>query len=220
MFKQIAIPIMSQTITATSLTLHDIETKFNLQLCEDEEFFREWLEDLPEISDLEKQGLDKLKAGYLNNAKYQMLENTVKMVVLAPLLYLADLYIPPFHIESEKSVELILEDEDKIVRGSIDVLLLKEHFWVLAIEAKRSQYSLEVGLPQLLFYILTNLTPEVATFGLLTNGSNFRFVKVMKRDNLQYALSYELMISRGNDLSNVFQALKKLSQLTEIYNQE
>ncbi|WP_293162257.1 type I restriction endonuclease [Okeania sp. SIO2C9] len=70
------------------------------------------------------------------------------------------------------------------MRGSIDILVLKENFWVVAIEAKRSQYSLEVGLPQLLFYMLTNLTPEVPTFGLLTNGSNFRFVKLMKGDNL------------------------------------
>ncbi len=208
---------MPETITATSQTLHDIETKFNLQLSEDEQFFREWLEDLPEIKDLEKQSLDKVKAGYLNNAKYQMLENTVKMVVLAPLLYLADLYIPPFHIESEKSVELMLEDEDKIIRGSIDVLLLKEYFWVVAIEAKRSQYSLEVGLPQLLFYMLKNLTPEAPTFGLLTNGSNFRFVKVMKRDKLQYSVSRLFdILNPGNDLHHVFLILKKLSQLTEI----
>ena len=95
---------MFETITATNLTLHDIETKFNLQFSEDEQFFREWLDDLPIINDLERQGLDKLKAGYLNNIKYQMLENTVKMVVLAPFLYLADLYISSFHIESEKSV--------------------------------------------------------------------------------------------------------------------
>ncbi|GGA04363.1 hypothetical protein [Okeania sp. KiyG1] len=96
---------MFETITATNLTLHDIETKFNLQFSEDEQFFREWLDDLPIIiNDLERQRLDKLKAGYLNNIKYQMLENTVKMVVLAPLLYLAYLYIPPFHIESEKLV--------------------------------------------------------------------------------------------------------------------
>ncbi|MDY7005706.1 MAG: restriction endonuclease subunit R [Cyanobacteriota bacterium] len=207
---------MFETITATNLTLHDIETKFNLQFSEDEEFFREWLDDLPIINDLEIQGLDKLKADYLNNIKYQMLENTVKMVVLAPLLYLADLYIPPFHIESEKSVELVLEDEDKIVRGSIDILVLKEYFWVVAIEAKRSQYSLEVGLPQLLFYMLTNLTSEVPTFGLLTNGSNFRFVKLMKGDNLQYSVSRIFdILNPGNDLHQVFQILKRLSQLTE-----
>ncbi|GGA04369.1 hypothetical protein [Okeania sp. KiyG1] len=60
---------------------------------------------------------------------------------------------------------------------------------LVAIEAKRSQYSLEVGLPQLLFYMLNNQTPEVPTFGLLTNGSNFRFVKLMKGDNLQYSVS-------------------------------
>ncbi|NES71273.1 MAG: hypothetical protein F6K24_41720 [Okeania sp. SIO2D1] len=81
--------------------------------------------------------------------------------------------------------------------GSIEILVLKENFWVVAIEAKRSQYSLEVGLPQLLFYMLTNLTPKVPTFGLLTNGSNFRFVKLMKGDNLPKNCGYVPPLLRG-----------------------
>ena len=109
------------------------------------------------------------------------IEDTVKMVVLAPLLFLADLYLNPFYIEAEKSVELVTVDENILVRGSIDVLLLIESFWVVAIEAKRSQYSVEAGLPQLLFYMLNDPSPEQVTFGLLTNGSSFRFIKVTKR---------------------------------------
>jgi hypothetical protein len=144
---------MTQSIQAKTLTLLDVETKFNFQLCEDEQFFREWIDDLPEISDDKKRALDNVKAGYINSVKYAMLEDTVKMVVLAPLLFLADFYLTPFHIEAEKSVELTIEDEDTIVRGSIDVLLLLKSFWVVAIEAKRSQYSVEAGLPQLLSYI-------------------------------------------------------------------
>src|SRR6476469_10647243 len=147
---------MTQSIQAKTLSLLDVETKFNFQLCEDEQFFREWIDDLPEISDDKKRSLDNVKAGYINSVKYAMLEDTVKMVVLAPLLFLADFYLTPFHIESEKSVELVTVDEDILVRGSIDILLLMESFWVVAIEAKRTQYSLEAGLPQLLFYMLSN----------------------------------------------------------------
>jgi hypothetical protein len=33
-------------------------------------FFREWQDDLPEITDLEKQALDRVKASYLNLIKY------------------------------------------------------------------------------------------------------------------------------------------------------
>ena len=140
-----------------------------------------------------------------------MIEDTVKMVVLAPLLFLADLYLNPFHIEAEKSVELVTVDENILVRGSIDVLLLIESFWVVAIEAKRSQYSVEAGLPQLLFYMLNDPSPDRPTFGLLTNGSNFRFIKLIKQDTPQYALSYEFVIDRANDFYEVFRILKRLS---------
>ncbi|MEH2071603.1 MAG: hypothetical protein V7K47_26190 [Nostoc sp.] len=40
-----------------------------------------------------------------------LLENTVKMVVLSPLLDLADFYLSRFHIKSEKSVEVAAVDE-------------------------------------------------------------------------------------------------------------
>ncbi|MEG4023922.1 type I restriction endonuclease [Microcoleus sp. S13C4] len=203
---------MTQSIQAKTLTLLDVETKFNFQLCEDEQFFREWIDDLPEISDDKKRALDNVKAGYINSVKYAMLEDTVKMVVLAPLLFLADFYLTPFHIEAEKSVELTIEDEDTIVKGSIDVLLWLKSFWVVAIEAKRSQYSVEAGLPQLLFYMLNDPSPEPVTFGLLTNGSSFRFIKMTKRDTPQYAVSKLFDIANpGNELYEVFRILKRLA---------
>lgn len=204
---------MTTTLRASGLNLHDIKTKFGLQYADDEQFFREWIDDLPELTEGEKQALDKLKAGYLNNAEYSMLEDTVKMVVLGPLLYLADFYLAPFHIEAEKSVELVTEDEGIIVRGNIDVLLLKENFWVTAIETKSKQYSIEAGLPQLLFYMLSNPVTEVPTFGLLTNGRNFQFVKVMQQDKREYALSYDLSINRNNDFYDIFRILKRLAYL-------
>jgi hypothetical protein len=203
---------MTQTIQSKTLTLHDVKTKFNFQFCEDEQFFREWIDDLPEITEVEKRYLDKVKAGYTNTADYPMIEDTVKMVVLAPLLFLADFYLNPFHIETEKSVELITVDEGILVRGSIDVLLLIESFWVVAIEAKRAQYSVEAGLPQLLFYMLNDPSPKQVTFGLLTNGSNFRFIKVTKQDTPQYAVSKLFDIgSPGNELYEVFRILKRLA---------
>ena len=203
---------MTQSIQAKTLTLLDVEKIFNFQLCEDEQFFREWIDDLPEIASEEKRSLDKLKAGYINSVKYAMLEDTVKMVVLAPLLFLADFCLTPFHIDAEKSVELTIEDEDTIVRGSIDVLLLLQSFWVVAIEAKRSQYSVEAGLPQLLFYMLNDPSPKQVTFGLLTNGSSFRFIKVTKQGTPQYAVSKLFDIgSPGNELYEVFRILKRLA---------
>jgi Type I restriction enzyme R protein N terminus (HSDR_N) len=209
---------MTQSIQAKTLTLRDVKTKFNLQLSEDEQFFREWIDDLPEITDAEKRYLDKIKVGYINCAEYPMIEDTVKMVVLAPLLFLADFFLTPFHIESEKSVELLTLDEGILVRGSIDILLLIESFWVVAIEAKRAQYSLEAGLPQLLFYMLSNPNPDRPTFGMLTNGSNFRFIKLVKQDTPQYALSYEFVIDRAQDFYEVFRIFKRIAAVVSSYN--
>ena len=209
---------MTQSLQAKTLTLREVKTKFNLQLAEDEQFFPEWIDDLPEISDEEKRYLDKVKAGYTNSAEYPMIEDTVKMVVLAPLLFLADFYLTPFHIESEKSVELVTVDEDILVRGSIDILVLMESFWVVAIEAKRAQYSLEAGLPQLLFYMLSNPNRDRPTFGLLTNGSNFRFLKLIKQDTPQYALSYEFVIDRAQDFYEVFRIFKRIAAVVTNYN--
>lgn len=210
---------MTQTIQAKTLTLGDVQTKFNLQLSQDEQFFREWIDDLPEITDAEKRSLDKVKAGYINSTSFPFLEDTVKMVVLAPLLFVADFFLTPFHIECEKSVELIVEDEDIIVRGSIDVLLLLQSFWVVAIEAKRSQYSVEAGLPQLLFYMLNDPNSEQPTFGLLTNGSSFRFIKVTKQDTPQYALSKLFDIwSPENELYEVFRIFKRIAAVVFNYN--
>ena len=209
---------MTQSIQVKTLTLRDVKTKFNFQLAEDEQFFREWIDDLPEITDEEKRYLDKIKVGYTNSAQYPMIEDTVKMVVLAPLLFLADFFLTPFHIESEKSVELLTVDEGILVRGSIDILLLIESFWVVAIEAKRAQYSLDVGLPQLLFYMLSNPHPDRPTFGMLTNGSNFRFIKLVKQDTPQYALSYEFVIDRGQDFYEVFRIFKRIAAVVSSYN--
>ncbi|NEP42040.1 MAG: hypothetical protein F6K35_23600, partial [Okeania sp. SIO2H7] len=82
-----------------------------------------------------------------------------------------------------------------------------------AIETKSKQYSIDTGLPQLLFYMLSNPVAEIPTFGLLTNGRNFQFVKVMEGEKREYALSYDLSINRNDDFYYVFRVLKRLGYL-------
>ena len=78
---------MIQMLPTKEITLLALETKFGLQLVEDEQFFREWQDNLPEITDAEKPRVDRVKASYSHLFKYSpMLENTVKMVALSPLL--------------------------------------------------------------------------------------------------------------------------------------
>ena len=61
-------------------------------------------------------------ANYLHLAERPLLENTVKMVVLSPLLDLAGFYQAPFDIDSEYevSVPISAEDEGVIVKATLD----------------------------------------------------------------------------------------------------
>ena len=207
---------MVQTIQAKDITLSQLKTIFGLQRIEDEQFFREWQDNLPEITDLEKQQLDRVKANYFNLIEYPpLLENTVKMVVLSPLLDLADFYLSPFHVRSEKSIEIAEEDEGVIIKGQIDVLVLREQLWIMVIESKKASFSIEEGLAQILAYMLATPHPEKPCFGTITTGGSFIFVKFVKGETPQYGLSkvFELR-NPGNDLYGVLSVLKQFGRLS------
>jgi hypothetical protein len=207
---------MTQTIQASVIQIDELESRFGLQEVVDDQFFREWQDDLPEVDDWEKESLDRLKAGYLNLLKKPpLLENAVRMALLHPLLFISGFYLSPFHVKPEKSVTISLEDEDGlIIEGRIDALVLKEQFWLMVIESKRAGISLDEGIAQLLAYMLGTPNPEKPIFGMLTNGSHFLFAKLVKGETPQYALSDEFVLRRReNELYRVLSVLKHLAQL-------
>jgi hypothetical protein len=123
-----------------------------------------------------------------------MLEEAVKMVVLSPLLDLAGFYQLTFEIETETSVEISAEDESFIVKGNIDVLVIQKPFWLLVIESKSSKFDVMTALPQALAYMLDRPNAVQPTFGLLINGREFVFVKLIQQEHPWYARSYALSI--------------------------
>jgi hypothetical protein len=140
---------MATTMRAGEVTLHGLGARFGLQLTRDATFFPEWYAELPELSEQEKQQLDRIQAGYLHLvSQASMLEDVVKMVVVSPLLYLADFFLPPLSIQSEIAVQLSIADEELAIEGKIDILVLHHRLWILLIESKRAAASIEVGLPQ------------------------------------------------------------------------
>jgi hypothetical protein len=52
------------------------------------------------------------------------------------LLDLAGFYLKLLQIETEASIDVKMEDEGVIIRRRIDVLVLKEYLWLLAIQSK------------------------------------------------------------------------------------
>ena len=114
------------TIQASKLSLAYLRDKFNLRLTEDEQFFTEWLTDLPELGDRQKQALDQIKKDYLYlSERRPMMESIVKMVIVSRLLELAGFYQPPFEIDGEPSIEIFVEDEDDVIKGNIDILVIQ-----------------------------------------------------------------------------------------------
>ncbi|MBV9389073.1 MAG: restriction endonuclease subunit R [Chroococcidiopsidaceae cyanobacterium CP_BM_ER_R8_30] len=208
---------MTQAIAARNIKLHDLKAKFGLQRVEDELFFPEWLNDLPELTDSEQQALARVKRNYLYLLEYPVMESIVKMVVLSPLLDLAGFYEPPFRVDGEVNVRVSAADEGEVIQGSIDVLVIQEVLWVTVIEAKNSEFSLTKAISQALAYMLASPKRDRPLFGVVLNGSEFLFIKLVFGDVPKYGLSDVFsLLNRGNDLYPVLQILKRFITLIAI----
>ena len=213
---------MAQILAAKNVKLHDLKAKFGLQRVEDDLFFREWLEELPALSEAEQQALDRVRRNYLYLLEYPVMESIVKMAVLSPLLDLAGFYAPPFRVQGETAIEVAAEDEGEVVRGSIDVLIVQNQLWITVIEAKllelkKPEFSLTKAIPQALAYMLAQPSREKPLFGMVLNGSEFLFLKLAQRETPECGLSDLFsLLNRGNDLYPVLQVLKRLGNLMSI----
>jgi hypothetical protein len=205
---------MSRAVSPETLTLRDLKQEFQLAHSVDAEFFLEWQQDLPLLSEWEQQRLDRIYAMYLNHSEDGMLEETLKLAIVSPLLDLANFFLPPFRVSAEEQMQLVLKDQKKTYRGKIDILVLKNQMWVLVIEAKRQAFSLGVGIPQILDNMRSNpiaLASREPIYGMVTNGSNFVFLKMMQVEGQSvYGKSDELLIEKKGDRIQILQILKQI----------
>lgn len=206
---------MTQVLPITDYidSLAEAEAQFGLSKNNDPLFFTEWSNNLPALSSEEQQRLDLIKQRYLYHRQYgHMLEGAVNFIVIAPLLEMAGFYDPPFHLRSEASIRLNLEDKnDKVYQGRIDSLILQDRLWVILVESKRTSFSVEVALPQAIAYMAANPQREQASFGLVSNGASSIFIKI---EGSQYGFSDEFSLNRRqNELYTVLQVLNQLKRL-------
>jgi hypothetical protein len=204
---------MTQTLIATEITLKDLRDRFNLSRAPG--FFTEWAIDTNslDLTPTEIQALDRVQQNYLSQLEAQLMnEETVKMVVVSPLLDAAGFYRAPFQIDSEVSIEISAIDENDIsVTGRIDTLIIRQRLWILVIESKRSRFSVQSAIPQALAYLLAKPQPEKPGFALLTNGGEFLLIKLQQQENPTYDFSSTFsLLNPGNDLYKVLSILKQI----------
>lgn len=202
---------ISKAITTTA----ELREAFNLTPTGNEQFFTEWFQDLPELTDDEKASLDKVRQRFSRHRdRGELAEGTVNLLLVSPLLELAGFYDEPFFIKTEPQVEILLEDRDEILRGRIDTLVIQERLWVLVVESKRS-ISFEAAIPQALAYMMGNPNPEKPVYAMVTDGSLFMFIKLLKQDPPQYDFSdtFSLLLFRQNKLYDILRVLKRIGGL-------
>ncbi|WP_434685970.1 type I restriction endonuclease subunit R [Pseudanabaena minima] len=203
-------------------SLLEVETKFSVQQSLSDRFFSEWYEDLPELTEAEKKRCDLLKERYLYHRHHgHISEGLVNQIAIAPLLEMASFYDPPFDIRAEYPVQLesieFDENEETIYQGRIDTLVIHKKLWVLVIESKGQEFSIESGMAQALTYMLDSPNQSQPTYGFISNGGFSIFLKVVKDEVRQYQFSndFSLYNRRTNELLSVLQILKKISRLLQ-----
>lgn len=199
---------MVQAQSAKNISLEYLKERFGLRVTLRSDLLTGW-RDLPALSEQERQQLLRVQQNYMNlSDKQNFSEEAVKMVVLSPLLDLAAFYQAPFSIRTEESIELLSEDEGHIVRGKIDVLVVRQQLWVLVIESKSTQFDVLTALPQALVYMLDAPNPEQPAYGLLVNGREFIFLELTYQPVLTCVRSFALSVEKEHELAQVLSNLR------------
>ena len=205
----------SLAIAKTILTMAALQQRFGVVPSQDQQFFAEWASNLPELTPVETAALDQMNARFLRHRNQGSLaEGTINQLLISPLLTLAGLYDEPFFVATEPSIQIELADQDEILRGRIDTLIIQQQFWVLVIESK-STIAFSIALPQAMAYMMANPNPSLPIYGLIGNGDEFMFIKMLTQGIPQYDLSnvFSLLIPRRNQLYDILQILKQIRQI-------
>lgn len=195
-------------------TLKYLQDNFGLERTSNPNEFQEWQGQHHELTEADQAALARIRNRYFHQLdEGMMLENGVKMMIVSPLLELSGFYDPPFRSRFEPPISVVVDTGDEVLNGRIDALVVQELIWVFVLEAKRTTFSLSLGIPQALAYMLANPESEQPTYGLLCSGESFIFLKLLHQPKLTYALSRHFNILNEGDLAMVLQILRTLGQL-------
>jgi hypothetical protein len=144
---------MSETIMITDAitAIAEAERRFGLIRNEDPDFFGEWqhfpaeltAQDTSQLADLRRRYVyHRLRSIPGGESAGHLLENTVTLLLVSPLLAIAGFYDPSFRVRAEESVKLVIQDSEEILQGRIDALVICDSFWVMILESKKTMLSM------------------------------------------------------------------------------
>jgi hypothetical protein len=204
-------------VTQAVSTLREAHERFHLSQITDESFFDEWRDPLPGLTTAEVAELTRLKSRYLYYMEDgEISEGTANIILVSPLLGALGLCDPPYRIRGEQWMRLALDTDGETgpirLEGRIDALTLQDNLWLVVVEGKRGGFSVLQGIPQTLAYMMANPEPGLPVFGLVTNGYDYLFLKLVQGDSPRYALSHNftLLSDQDNNLLRVGRILKRL----------
>ncbi|MFN9018185.1 MAG: type I restriction endonuclease subunit R [Pseudanabaena sp.] len=206
-------------VTEAITMIAEAERKFGLSRSESSNFFTEWYDQLPVINPSDRANLEILWRRYIyHRSGGHLLESTVMLLLVSPLLTIAGLYDPPFWIKAEESIAINVSDSEETLQGRIDVLVLHDRLLIIVLESKKTMLSVWSALPQTLAYLMaspngggTHPAGTRPTFAMLTNGDDIVFVKL---EGKQYAMSQVLapLVNQG-ELEVAWQVLRKIAEI-------
>jgi hypothetical protein len=207
--------VSSSGITDLIKSLSDLQKYCNLQQADSDRFFNELQEELPLLNSEEQAAVNRIKRRYdYHRIDGLLLEGTINLVVVSPLLEAAGFLDSPFRIRSPYGISLELEEPEETICGFIDALVVQEQLWILVVESKRTSIPVPAALPQLLAYMLATPRQDKPAFGMATNGDEFVFLKLVFGDTSQYDISRTFsLFPRRHELGEVLQIIKRLAQV-------
>jgi hypothetical protein len=209
------------TLRASNLTLEDVYRLLKFEEQIEDVSFSDFLS-LEFLTEVERQELIQIRNDFRPYLRGTVSEGQVKALTTFPLLRLAGFYCYPIKINVEEGIDnIVIEDEDKIIRGRLDILAINNAkqtpndvaFWILLIEAKESAVEVRQSLPQLLTYAYKSLERQSSVWGLATNGVQYLFANIKPGNPPTYQLMPLLDLMYSEPSIQLLQVLKAICKL-------
>jgi hypothetical protein len=188
-------------ITDTIKSLSDLQVRCNLRQADSDRFFSEWSEDLPDLDERERAGIERLKQRY----DYHRFGFTT----VGTSRFSRSTLPPAIALRYWARTGRSRRNNSRFYRCASCTGATLD----FGCRVEADEHSCSGSIAQLLAYMLANPQSERPSFGIATNGDEFVFLKLSQGDAPQYDASRTFsLFPRRHELGEVLRILKRLGQ--------